>query len=162
MCLTAKIMKPWSEIPEQVGNKTWGFSVAEDGSLVATRNNAAGVDLTDEQQEELTALLNQDEDLVNLASRFARTMVDALELERGADKQSYYFGQYDLTMENFHKIIDFKKLVLTESKFESEKTLFNRANGLPDAEDQTARLAEFDQQLASRAKRSFLRQQPTE
>jgi hypothetical protein len=148
--------------PELVTNKNWGFSVAEDGSLVATRNNAAGVDLTDEQQEELTALLNQDEDLVNLASRFAKTMVDALELERGSEKLSYFFGQYDVTMENFHKIIDFKKLVETESKFESEKTLFNRANGLPDAEDQTARLVEFEEQLASRAKSLFLRPLPTE
>lgn len=141
--------------PELANNKTWGFSVAADGSLAVNRAQGQRLDLTEPQQLQLTALLNSNDDLVSLASNFSSIMLDALEQERGPDQEGYHWGEYDVTAENFAKVVNFKKIVETLSEFASERTWFARQHGLPNADDYTAMVAEFDAQIMNNAKRRY-------
>lgn len=141
--------------PELANNKTWGFSVAADGSLAVNRAQGQRLDLTEPQQLQLTALLNSNDDLVTLASNFSTIMLDALEQERGPDQEGYHWGEYDVTAENFTQVVNFKKIVETLSEFASERTWFARQHGLPNADDYTAMVAEFDAQIINNAKRRY-------
>lgn len=145
--------------PELANNKSWGFSVAADGSLAVNRAQGQRLDLTEAQQLQLTALLNSNDDLVTLASNFSTTMLDALEQERGPDQEGYHWGEYDVTAENFTKVVNFKKIVETLSEFASERTWFARQHGLPNADDYTSMVAEFDAQIMNNAKRRYYSQE---
>lgn len=147
--------------PELANNKSWGFSVAADGSLAVNRAQGQRLDLTEPQQLQLTALLNSNEELVTLASNFSSTMLEGLELQRGPEKKGHYRSEYDLTAENFAKVINFKKIVETLSEFASEQTWFARQHGLPNADDYTAMMAEFDGQLMNNAKRRYYSDEAT-
>ncbi len=73
----------------------------------------------------------------------------------GRNQEGYHWGEYDVTADNFAKVVNFKKIVETLSEFASERTWFARQHGLPNADDYTAMVAEFDAQIMNNAKRRY-------
>ncbi|QTL37952.1 hypothetical protein [Pseudoalteromonas viridis] len=99
-------------------HKSWGFSVDDSGKLVATGHlNQADKQLVED-------VLNSNDELVSAARDFKASFLEGLEIERGSEGKSQYWGKYDVNEDNFAEIIDFKEMVAQSrnSELQREKT----------------------------------------
>ncbi|QTL35677.1 hypothetical protein [Pseudoalteromonas viridis] len=104
-----------SESPE-LRHKDWGFSVNDQGVLVATGQ------LSDAQRDAIETNLNSNDSLVKAAQDFKAHFIEGLEIQRGDSGKSQYWGKYDVNNENFSDIIDFKSMMNQIASANESKT----------------------------------------
>ncbi|MBD1581229.1 hypothetical protein [Pseudoalteromonas sp. S16_S37] len=100
----------------ELSHKDWGFSVNEQGVLVATGR------LSDAQRDVIETKLNSNDSLVKAAQDFKAHFIEGLEIQRGDLGKSQYWGKYDVNNENFADIIDFKSMMSLIANSNESKT----------------------------------------
>jgi len=88
-----------SGLPPALAKLDFGFSVTDNGSLVATGVSGAAKD-------QLTARLNQSDDLKRLATAYAQGIMDFVHADSAAG-----FGRYKLDFSTFQDTIDIGKAI---------------------------------------------------
>ncbi|MCF6438638.1 hypothetical protein L1077_04245 [Pseudoalteromonas luteoviolacea] len=100
----------------ELSHKDWGFSVNEQGVLVATGQ------LSKAQRDVIETHLNSNNSLVKAAQDFKAHFIEGLEMQRGDSGKSQYWGRYDVNNENFADIIDFKSMMNQIANANESKT----------------------------------------
>jgi len=100
------------DVYPQFTDKDFGMTVQSDGTLTLVNGKSR---LDDEEKEIINTFMNNfngSDKLSKLALEFAKTSVEFVEAERGADNASIWEGKYDLTMDNFNEAFDFSLMDL--------------------------------------------------
>ncbi|WP_299269674.1 hypothetical protein [uncultured Psychrosphaera sp.] len=105
-----------------LAQKDWGFSVDENDKLVVSG------DITEYERIYLEDKLNQNEELVRLTKEVPDILIKGMEYDRGNDGKGQYWGQYDVTQENFKDIIDVKELL--DKSYTTKEMGFFAANNV--------------------------------
>ncbi len=90
-----------------LADKNWSFSVDANGQL------AVSGQLNQQETEFLSTLLNRNEKLVKYANEVKDNFLQYTAQERSAEAKGsgQYWGQYDITKNNFADMIDFRSLL---------------------------------------------------
>lgn len=91
----------------ELADKNWGFSVDANGKL------AVSGQLNQQETEFLSTLLNRNEKLVKYANEVKDNFLQYTAQERSSEAKGsgQYWGQYDITHNNFAGMIDFRSLL---------------------------------------------------
>jgi hypothetical protein len=92
-----------------LADKTFGFTMADDGRLQVT---APPNTLNAWEEETLNTLLNEIKDLQSLTLKHAKTVIELVRIDR-----EYFEGTLNVNLTNFHKMIDYG-LVLNKGALE--------------------------------------------
>lgn len=137
-----------AKLPPELAAKDWGFSIRNQQLVIVAGDDP----LSDQEVATLKKALSE---LDVAAQEFAASVVHYLELDRGTDGVSKGLGRFDVSQNNFDKVIDLRELLLShgeDAKYgrgSLDPTNYRRLYGM------TAGYAIVDQ-IAARAEVRFL------